>query len=434
MAPGYSKYALKSNDTDTQDTRRLRISAPPIPLDRPQREVFEDGTYVSFKLRAVPTDPDSQLYSLSVPFYNAGTPEKWILFRKNLDKVLIGQNITTGPPTYAMTRRILEGASLAKFEDSTLTRGTETLEHFTQVLEDMGAYVFPRRALQMEKRYMRRYMRKPRKLKMREYMARVEELNNDLRYFPTFVPGATLHQDELLDIYEYGIPARWQSRFLLHGFDPLEHTKQEFLEFCERLEATEDILEEQGVRRKTSPKDRYMTKEKSASTSRSGTSYPRNSNYSQKSRFCRLHGPNPSHDTANCKVILDQADKMKATWKTQPRQQQYQKKRFDSKKPYERNLDSRYNSDYPKKREFTSTEQKKTQFQMEKRHKPAQHEDQYMTDVVPTVASLPKDNTLDLENFNYSDVFNDDQNSNASTLNYMTPLDTSDSFTETDPE
>jgi hypothetical protein len=41
---------------------------------------------------------------------------------------------------------------------------------------------------------------------------------------------------------------------------------------------------------------------------------------------------------------------------------------------------------------------------------------------------------LDLENFNYSDVFNDDQNSNASTLNYMTPLDTSDSFTETDPE
>jgi hypothetical protein len=71
---------------------------------------------------------------------------------------------------------------------------------------------------------------------------------------------------------------------------------------------------------------------------------------------------------------------------------------------------------------------------MEKRHKPAQHEDQYMTDVVPTVASLPKDNTLDLENFNYSDVFNDDQNSNASTLNYMTPLDTSDSFTETDPE
>jgi hypothetical protein len=43
-----------------------------------------------------------------------------------LFKVFIGQNITTGPPTYAMTRHILEGAALAKFEEATATRGTET--------------------------------------------------------------------------------------------------------------------------------------------------------------------------------------------------------------------------------------------------------------------------------------------------------------------
>jgi hypothetical protein len=60
-----------------------------------------------------------------------------------------------------MTRRILKGSSLAKFEDSTIQRGTETLEHFTEVLDDMGSYVFPPRALQMEKRNMGRYMRKP---------------------------------------------------------------------------------------------------------------------------------------------------------------------------------------------------------------------------------------------------------------------------------
>ena len=73
------------------------------------------------------------------------------MFRKNLDKILIGQHITTGPPTYTMTRSILEGAALAKFEDATTSRGTETMEHFGQVLDDMGNYVFPRRALQLEK-------------------------------------------------------------------------------------------------------------------------------------------------------------------------------------------------------------------------------------------------------------------------------------------
>jgi hypothetical protein len=54
---------------------------------------------------------------LYVLYYTSGTPEQWVLFWKNLDKVLIGQNITTSPPTYnAMTQHILEGASLAGSE------------------------------------------------------------------------------------------------------------------------------------------------------------------------------------------------------------------------------------------------------------------------------------------------------------------------------
>jgi hypothetical protein len=407
------------------------MSLPPIPLDRPERQVLKEGNYVSFKLRAVPTDPESQVYSLSVPYYNSGTPESWILFRKNLDKILIGQNITTGPPTYAMKRRILEGASLAKFEDSTATRGTETLEHFTQVLEDMGAYVFPRRALQMEKRYMRRYMRKPRALKMREYMARVEELNHDLRYFPTFMPGARLLEDELLDIYEYGVPATWQKRFLLQGFDPLEHSKQEFLEFCERLEATEDIFEEHAsARRKASPKDRYKANEGISAPATRSSGNTRN-NYNSKNRsskFCRLHGQQQSHDTGTCKVLLDQADKMKSTWRTQP--PQFNKKRFASKKPFQ-NSDSRYDSDF-KKRDFTSTEEKKTQFQKEKRHKT--QIDQFMASASTNISLASKDdNTLDLENFNYKDAFGDEIISVASSMNYMTPIEDL-SFTQSDSE
>jgi hypothetical protein len=79
--------------------------------------------------------------------------------------VLIGQNITIGPPTYAMTRCILEGTALAKIVVATVTRGTETLKHFTQVVNDMGTCIFPQR-VQMEKCYMRSYVKKPNKLKM----------------------------------------------------------------------------------------------------------------------------------------------------------------------------------------------------------------------------------------------------------------------------
>jgi hypothetical protein len=401
MAPTYSKFASANQDSDKGDQRKLRMTLPPIPLERPERVALESGSYVSFKLRAVPTDATSQLYSLSVPYYNTGTPERWILFRKDLDKVLIGQNITTGPPTYAMTRRILEGAALAKFEEATTTRGTETLEHFGQVVDDMGAYVFPRRALQMEKRYMRRYMRKPRRLKMREYMARVEELNNDLRYFPAYVNGSRLLEDELLDIYEYGVPASWQKRFLLQGFDPLEHSKQEFLEFCERLEATEDIFEEHsGAKRKARPSDRYKVKEGKSALANRPSGNTRNQN-NRNSRFCRLHGQQSSHDTGTCKVLLDQADKMKATWRTQP--QQYQKKRYNAS-PYNKNTSFQKNSGERdnKKRDFNATERAKTHVSKGIEKNLKEQIDHFMATVSKT-ESLSKDNTLDLENFNYDD-------------------------------
>ena len=424
MAPGFSKFASVNQQSETGESHRLRMTLPPIPLERPERQLLKDGNYISFKLRAVPVDPESQLYSLSVPYYSTGTPERWIIFRKNLDKVLIGQNITTGPPTYAMTRRILEGAALAKFEDSAHERGTETLEHFALVLEDMGTYVFPRRALQMEKCFMRRYMRKPRKLKMREFMARVEELNHDLRYFPVFVPGSRLLEDELLDIYENGVPNSWQKQFLLQGFDPIEHSKQEFLEFCERLEATEDIfVENPSAKRKGNTKNFSKNKDGRTPVNRSAR------NSSSTPKYCRLHGNQQSHDTGTCKVLLDQADKMKANWKTQP--QQYQKKRYNATPnkgtAFQKNSDSRYNSDF-KKRDFTSTEEKRTRFQ---KKRPKKTEDHFMASASVASSTIQK-NTLDLENFNYKDA-SDDMLSMQSSMYYMTPVEDL-SLTESDPE
>jgi hypothetical protein len=72
-------------------------------------------------------------------------------------------------------------------------------------------------------------------------MARVEELNNYLSIFPEYPIDDNLHEDELLNIYEYGIPKTWSKYFLLQNWDPQHHTKQEFREFCEQLKMAEDI-------------------------------------------------------------------------------------------------------------------------------------------------------------------------------------------------
>jgi hypothetical protein len=55
-------------------------------------------------------------------------------------------------------RRFMEGAALSKFNESALLHGTETLLHYEEVMRDITLYVFPTRALQIQKRYM--HMRK----------------------------------------------------------------------------------------------------------------------------------------------------------------------------------------------------------------------------------------------------------------------------------
>jgi hypothetical protein len=107
----------------------------------------------------------------------------------------------------------------------------------------------------------------------------------------------------------------------------------------------------------------------------------------KKMKFCtRLHGQQQSHDTGSCKVLLDQANKMKATWKTQP--QQYQKNRYNpnykSRTSYQKNT-----GEGDKKQDFDSTEKGKTQYEQGMEKPLKQQIDHYMVSVTKT-ASLPK--------------------------------------------
>jgi hypothetical protein len=82
-------------------------------------------------------------------------------------------------------------------------------------------------------------MRKPNIVKIREYMTRVNEINSYLKKFPPFKQDQMHDEDEILDILEFGIPASWQKLMIQHGFNPTDHTTQEFIEMCEWMEWTE---------------------------------------------------------------------------------------------------------------------------------------------------------------------------------------------------
>eukprot|EP00957_Ditylum_brightwellii_P065129 4940060-Ditylum_brightwellii.AAC.1 len=55
-----------------------------IGFPRPAPRQLECGQFHSFKLCTTPADMTSSIYELSTPFFNEGTPEEWIKFRRGL--------------------------------------------------------------------------------------------------------------------------------------------------------------------------------------------------------------------------------------------------------------------------------------------------------------------------------------------------------------
>ena len=75
----------------------------------------------------------------------------------------------------------------------------------------------------------------------REFVARVQQMNDYLQYFPPFTDEQNLPEDELLDILEFSIPSSWQAEFIRLGYDPISGDLKKFIDHCKRLETIKAV-------------------------------------------------------------------------------------------------------------------------------------------------------------------------------------------------
>eukprot|EP00957_Ditylum_brightwellii_P060744 4611992-Ditylum_brightwellii.AAC.1 len=143
-----------------------------------------------------------------------------------------------GPPSYAVAKTLLKGDTLTVFKQAEITHRNQTVPHFKLCLDDVAKHVFPEKAGQTQKRYMQRNIRYSRGTTVKEWVAKVSELNSYLKDFPATNgnPTQPLNTDEILDILEYRVPASWHREFTVQGFDPVDQGLQKFVEFCTHLE------------------------------------------------------------------------------------------------------------------------------------------------------------------------------------------------------
>jgi len=109
-----------------------------------------------------------------------------------------------------LTRRLLNGDALTAFNLKAKEFESKTNANFLEVIDDLTRNVFPIKALQTQKRFMRDFLRKPRDIKRRKYVSHVCEINEMLVHFPTANQESKLPpSDEILDLLEFGMPSSW---------------------------------------------------------------------------------------------------------------------------------------------------------------------------------------------------------------------------------
>jgi len=234
--------SIPTPKTQQQNNNNVkRMITPVIPFDCLPKQELKKDDFLTFKLHTNPAQDTSPTYDLTVPFFNCGTAEELFDLVKNINRGCQGQNVTDGPNKYAVMRCVLQGDALTAFNRGAVQRGNEMVANFKLAVQDLVSHVLPRRALAIQRRYMRWFLQKAPGITICNFMTHLVEINQLLNEFPPFGKNQALPEDELLDIAEFAIPAEWQRTMVLQGFDPMEHSINEFIEFCEHLEFAEGI-------------------------------------------------------------------------------------------------------------------------------------------------------------------------------------------------
>ena len=176
---------------------------PIIRLERPETEDLEPNEFIDHTCHNTPCDSISSKYVINLPRFDSGTSEEWIIVVDLVQKALVQQNITTGPPMYECMEWVLKGDTKAEFiQQANLVR-SHTVGNFTTVMATMSVYIFPVLAYQDQKEYMYRYLRKSKMMKVRTFTIRLIQLNNYFPYFPPDRIGqmvTALPDDEVKEI------------------------------------------------------------------------------------------------------------------------------------------------------------------------------------------------------------------------------------------
>jgi hypothetical protein len=158
------------------------------------------------------------------------------------------QNAIAGGTDRASTARaLLHGDSLTSFEASLEEARRNDDEEdgallpidaamVDTALTAVATTVFPHRALEIQRLWMNRGMRKPYELTTRKTAAAITRINNALPLFPGGTDASKFSNAEVIGLLECSLPPSWRSKSDLDGYIPTSDTKAKLVKNCEAID------------------------------------------------------------------------------------------------------------------------------------------------------------------------------------------------------
>ena len=332
--------AQKNGNTFTKKNHHLPLVG--------EAKAHSKSNSCSFELLSDSADPNSQRFKMTILRLSGGEDVRTVLqWRRDLIKVLQGLNLTTASAKVKIITTIMSGTPQTMFEAKIQNMSVNALEaailavpvdpadatkqgrdrlalraaglapHLTDLMVTHSIAhtvqeMMPKKILARAKREVRRDMRKPADMTIRDYYNHLQRINLlELHHLPPFGTGQIFANDDIIDILIYGIPKSWQREMDRQGFDPYTTTDPiDTVAFLEQIEAAEEFDTNAN---KSNSNGNGNSKKKSSSSGSAKKTSDKDASSSSKKVYCEEHGWNYSHSTSECKVLNGGGKKQKSS-------------------------------------------------------------------------------------------------------------------------
>ena len=255
----------------TKIPRKVSFLKPVLPLVPEEATKTEEdkSKFVTMELKSQAGLTSGGTYKKHIALYNEGTPQEWIDVQRYIAEVWKQNHITQADDRMAIIKALFKGETLTTFEASIEEQQQDpngngtlavTMDMVTKALAEVSNTIFPHRALEIQKQWMRKHLKKPVELSTCLTSSALSRMNNCLPFFPGGDEASKFTQAELLEILECSLPFAWRQKFDYDVYVPTDHTKAKLITSCEAIERNKETQKEDKKKKKGKNSEQLVKK------------------------------------------------------------------------------------------------------------------------------------------------------------------------------